>query len=555
MPAIVSRTRSSCDGVAAGDNRRGARLRANSSGPSRREVVDSGPGARRQRSGRVGAMTERSVGQDEPLDPPGPGCGERAGNQGAERVSGQSDALEPEGVEQQGQPIGVVGRARSRAVERRGGAVPRGIPRDHPVRVAEARELIAPGFGARADPVQQHQCGTGPGLAVAEPDVAGTHMQAQRTGGRLGRRVQFSMKPPLTGSTWPVTKPALSLSMNTTAPTTSSGNCARGIGTAGLVERMPFAGHVLGGFASHETRGDRVDRDPVRAQLARERPGHRDHRPLAGDVVEQARRAPQRGIGCQVDHPGAGRRAPEQLGQGTHDQPGAAHVDRHHPVPGVDVDLLERPPADAGGDGGVVDQPVDAPEFAREPFGERGHGAGTGDVRPNERRPVSGLGERRGGGGTGRRVDVGHDHGGAFGAARLGERPPEPAAAAGDDHDTVTELPHRPRPGRGARRLPLRALDAGQGMVRWIGGTLRPGGAEHDAHERLLDAFVDEPPVDAGRHRDQIALPEHSVPALAVRLEHQADAVAAQDEEDLLDVVVDVHRALRTRPAAPSSRT
>src|SRR5258708_19127710 len=40
-------------------------------------------------------------------------------------------------------------------------------------------------------------------------------------------------------------------------------------------------------------------------------------------------------------------------------QPRAADIDRHHPVPGLDVDLLEGLAADARGDRGVVHQTVD----------------------------------------------------------------------------------------------------------------------------------------------------------------------------------------------------
>ena len=127
------------------------------------------------------------------------------------------------------QAIRVVGRVRTRRGQRGGGPVSRGIPCHHAPEVGQPGELTAPGLRARADPVQQHQRGAGADRKEAEPDIADLQPAANRLRAHVGRRAQFSTKPPLTGSTWPVMKPADSLSRNTTAPTTSSGYCARAI--------------------------------------------------------------------------------------------------------------------------------------------------------------------------------------------------------------------------------------------------------------------------------------------------------------------------------------
>src|SRR3979411_1785664 len=108
---------------------------------------------------------------------------------------------------------------------------------------------------------------------------------------------QLKTKPPLTGSNWPVTKPAPWPSRNTTGPVTSSGSwarcmarpetksCRRSSGTYSVGSRRPD---------QQEAGREGVDGDAVGPQLASQRAGHRDHRALAGNIMKQARRAPQR---------------------------------------------------------------------------------------------------------------------------------------------------------------------------------------------------------------------------------------------------------------------
>src|SRR5256885_16905896 len=73
-----------------------------------------------------------------------------------------------------------------------------------------------------------------------------------------------------------------------------------------------------------------------------------------------------------------------------------------------------------------------------------------------------------------------------------------------------------------ARHAGLRPLDLGHRMIRRIGRRHRLGVADDHAHQRLLDALVDEPAIDAGRHRKQVALLEHGLKTLALMLDDEA---------------------------------
>src|SRR5215469_4058412 len=90
----------------------------------------------------------------------------------------------------------------------------------------------------------------------------------------------------------------------------------------------------------------------------------------------------------------------------------------------------------------------------------------------------------------------------------------------------------------------LRALDLGQRVLGWIGRRHRLAVADDHAHQRLLDALVDEAAIDAGRHREQIALLEHGLKSLALVLDDEAQLVAAQHEEHLLRVGMEMQRTL-----------
>src|SRR5262245_46701835 len=74
--------------------------------------------------------------------------------------------------------------------------------------------------------------------------------------------------------------------------------------------------------------------------------------------------------------------------------------------------------------------------------------------------------------------------------------------------------------------IALRTLDLGDRMVRRISRRHRLGIADDHAHQRLLDALIDEAAVDAGRHREQVALLEHGLEALALVLDDESRLVA-----------------------------
>src|SRR5262245_66641042 len=95
-----------------------------------------------------------------------------------------------------------------------------------------------------------------------------------------------------------------------------------------------------------------------------------------------------------------------------------------------------------------------------------------------------------------------------------------------------------------ARSLPcaaaLRTLDLGDRMIRRIGRRHRLAVADDHAHKRLLDALVDEPAIDAGRHREQVALLEHGLETFALMLDDEAKLIAPEHEEHLLGIGVEM---------------
>ena len=100
---------------------------------------------------------------------------------------------------------------------------------------------------------------------------------------------------------------------------------------------------------------------------------------------------------------------------------------------------------------------------------------------------------------------------------------------------------------RPTRRRRLRTLDLGDRMIRRIGRRHRLAVADDHAHQRFLDALVDEAAIDAGRHREQVALLQHGLEPLALVLDDEAQLVAAQHEEHLLRVGVQMQRTFASR--------
>src|SRR5262245_42043034 len=72
-------------------------------------------------------------------------------------------------------------------------------------------------------------------------------------------------------------------------------------GAAADIDLLARLRHVLGRLDQDQARSDRVHGDAVGTKLTRQRARHRDHRALAADVMQQPRRAPQRGVGGEID--------------------------------------------------------------------------------------------------------------------------------------------------------------------------------------------------------------------------------------------------------------
>jgi hypothetical protein len=108
------------------------------------------------------------------------------------------------------------------------------------------------------------------------------------------------------------------------------------------------------------------------------------------------------------------------------------------PLPRRQVDL-EEVAAVAGG-GGVVDENVDAAEFFGGALDHVLNRMLGGHVRLCEDRPPTIGGEIAAGALTVVRVDLGHDHRGAFQGKAPGDSTSDAASAAGDDGDPVFQL-------------------------------------------------------------------------------------------------------------------
>ena len=110
-----------------------------------------------------------------------------------------------------------------------------------------------------------------------------------------GRHRRSSASPSRRRSTtvWPVMNEEASLARKTTRLPMS---CGRAAALDALLIERPLVvalgiGMDLLGVRRERARGDRVDRDAVRADLMRQRPGEADDRTLRRDVVEQHARS------------------------------------------------------------------------------------------------------------------------------------------------------------------------------------------------------------------------------------------------------------------------
>ncbi len=245
------------------------------------------------------------------------------------------------------------------------------------------------------------------------------------------------------------------VSRNTTVSTMSSGACGPGTARPRLVELMTLGRHVFGRLAAQDAGRDHGDADPARPELARERARHRDHRALARHVGEQPRRAPERGVGGDVDDAAVAARG-EQRRQRAGDEPGAADVHPHHAVPEIEIDLVERLAAHIGGDRRIVDEAVNLALVLRDVARERLDRSRIVEIDRHEaclghRGQLAG--QRRGRHPPGRR----RAPGGAGLGASLRDRAPDAARGTRDDDGAPGE--HRPpslRPRSAPRTCPRR---------------------------------------------------------------------------------------------------
>src|SRR5262245_13573470 len=124
---------------------------------------------------------------------------------------------------------------------------------------------------------------------------------------------------------------------------------------------------------------------------------------------------------------------------------------------------------------------------------------------------------------------------------------PSPPPQGGREHSEFAVRIDSTSPTSLPRAAALRALDLGDRMIRRVGGRHRLAVADDHAHQRLLDALVDEPAIHAGRHREQVALLEHGLEALALMLDDEAKLVAPEHEEHFLGIGMEMERAFAAR--------
>lgn len=199
---------------------------------------------------------------------------------------------------------------------------------------------------------------------------------------------------------------------------------------------MPLGGDVFGGLVAQDAGCHGGDADGARTHLSRERAGHGDHRALARDIGEQPRRTPQRGVGGQVHHAAAAGGA-QHRAAGAGDEPGAADIHIHHTVPGADLDGVVVRAADSGGDGGVVDQPVQSAFVAGDVLGHGGDAAGIDEVNPHEARAQPGRG-----GAALLLQHIGQHQARAGLGAGFRDGAADAAGGAGDEYDAAFQRAH-----------------------------------------------------------------------------------------------------------------
>ena len=160
--------------------------------------------------------------------------------------------------------------------------------------------------------------------------------------------------------------------------------------------------------------------------------------------MQQLRRAPQRRVGREIDDARAALGLAQQRGQFLDSQPGAAGIDCHHPVPGLDVDFLEGPAANRGSDRAVVDQSVEPAVASGDRPAQGGDARGLAEIDRHEGRIDAVFRQRFGGLPPPILDQLGDDYRGcALRRRGFGEGPAEPAPGPGNRHDFAVEQAHQ----------------------------------------------------------------------------------------------------------------
>ena len=241
---------------------------------------------------------------------------------------------------------------------------------------------------------------------------------------------------------WPVRKAASALARKLTAPTRSSGVSSRWM--ARDIRVISPLAHVLGilryGFGEREARGQGVDGDGVLAELACEAARHRNHRALAGNVVQEQGHALERGAGGEVDDAAVAAGA-HMRRAGAAAQEHAERIDVHDPAPFSSIDFFKFLQHQGAEERRVVDQDVDAPESLHR-FGCHARDVDFRRYVHLQAERSCPRGPRNVCGGGFKILDVGNDDGSAVLREARGERLADAAAGAGDDRHLALQPVH-----------------------------------------------------------------------------------------------------------------
>ena len=227
---------------------------------------------------------------------------------------------------------------------------------------------------------------------------------------------------------------------------------------AGCALRRQGGGDEVHPLGVHQAGADGVDIHPMGRHLVGQRLGEADDGKLAGAIGAVARDAPLARAGRYVDDFAGAAPGNHMAAHRPADQIGAAHIDPHHLVKGVLIQLHNQHPVPAGAGAGVVDQNVHLPELVERIGQHRVHLPAVGNIVVEAQaaaphcpdflhhagqalpavQPVFGADGVQG------RFNVGNHHIGAFGGQAGGDGAANAVAAAGagDEGNFAVEVIH-----------------------------------------------------------------------------------------------------------------